>query len=136
MADWLQPTREFPARARQIARQCDFFRSLLALERHFEGEDNARGQPLRMVGFDAGILHDLRSVSKSIVGLLHGIALDDGKVPPPEAPLFSSFPEYPDRSRSSPQSLDRQPCADKDHGDRLGRTRRSLFPTRPTAKSP
>jgi len=39
-------------------------------------------------------LHDLRSVTKSIVGLLYGIALASGKVPAPEAPLLASFPEY------------------------------------------
>ena len=48
------------------------------------------------VAFNANTLHDLRSVSKSIVGLLYGIALADGKVPAPEAPLFASFPEYAD----------------------------------------
>jgi CubicO group peptidase (beta-lactamase class C family) len=68
----------------------------LVLERYFEGDDNARGSPLGRVAFDADRLHDLRSVSKSIVGLLYGIALADGKVPPPEAPLFASFPEYAD----------------------------------------
>ena len=35
-------------------------------------------------------------MSKSIVGLLYGIALAQGKVPPPEAPLFAAFPEYAD----------------------------------------
>jgi CubicO group peptidase (beta-lactamase class C family) len=35
-------------------------------------------------------------VSKSIVGLVYGIALADGKVPPPEAPLLASLPEYAD----------------------------------------
>jgi CubicO group peptidase (beta-lactamase class C family) len=35
-------------------------------------------------------------VSKSIVGLLYGIALADGTVPPADAPLFASFPEYAD----------------------------------------
>ena len=38
----------------------------------------------------------MRSVSKSIVGLLYGIALAQGKVPAPEAPLFAAFPEYAD----------------------------------------
>ena len=51
-------------------------------------------------------MHDLRSCSKSIVGLLYGVALQQGKVPPPEAPLFSAFPEYGD-------------LADKDGRDRL-----------------
>jgi len=68
----------------------------LVLERYFEGEDNARGTPLGKVAFKADTLHDLRSVSKGIVGLLYGIALGDGKVPPPEATLFASFPEYID----------------------------------------
>jgi CubicO group peptidase (beta-lactamase class C family) len=68
----------------------------LVLERYFEGEDNARGRPLGNVVFKPDTSHDLRSVSKSIVGLLYGIALADGKVAPPEAPLFASFPEYTD----------------------------------------
>jgi CubicO group peptidase (beta-lactamase class C family) len=68
----------------------------LVLERYFEGDDYARGSPLGKVAFRPDTLHDLRSASKSIVGLLYGIALADGKVPPPEAPLFASFPEYAD----------------------------------------
>ena len=68
----------------------------LVLERYFEGNDNARGHPLGNVAFTADTLHDLRSVSKSIIGLLYGMALADGKVPPPDAPLFASFPEYAD----------------------------------------
>ena len=68
----------------------------LVLERYFEGDDYARGSPLGKVAFKADTLHDLRSASKSIVGLLYGIALGDGKVPPPDAPLFASFPEYAD----------------------------------------
>jgi CubicO group peptidase (beta-lactamase class C family) len=68
----------------------------LVLERYFEGEDNARGRPLGNLVFKPDMLHDLRSVSKSIVGLLYGIALADGKVSPPESPLLASFPEYAD----------------------------------------
>lgn len=66
----------------------------VVLERYFEAEDNARGRPLGKVAFKPETLHDMRSVSKSIVGLLYGIALDQSKVPPPEAPLYASFPEY------------------------------------------
>ena len=68
----------------------------LVLERYFAGDDYARGSPLGKVAFKPDTLHDLRSASKSIVGLLYGIALANGKVPPPEAPLFASFPEYAD----------------------------------------
>ncbi len=66
------------------------------LERYFDGEDNARGKPHGMVSFKSDTLHDLRSVSKSIVGLLYGIALAAGKAPPPDQPLMQSFPEYAD----------------------------------------
>jgi CubicO group peptidase (beta-lactamase class C family) len=68
----------------------------LVLERYFEGDDDARGSPLGKIAFKADALHDLRSVSKSIVGLLYGIALAAGKVPPPDAPLLACFPEYAD----------------------------------------
>ena len=69
----------------------------LVLERYFDGEDQARGiGDIGHVTFKPDTLHDLRSCSKSIVALLYGIALGQGKVPPPEAPLFSAFPEYAD----------------------------------------
>ena len=52
----------------------------LVLERYFDGQDDARGRPLGVVSFKPDTLHDLRSASKSIVGLLYGIALAAGKV--------------------------------------------------------
>jgi CubicO group peptidase (beta-lactamase class C family) len=55
----------------------------IVLERYFAGQD-------------AATLHDIRSVTKSVVGLLYGIALDRGLVPPPEAPLLASFPDLAD----------------------------------------
>jgi CubicO group peptidase (beta-lactamase class C family) len=68
----------------------------LVLERYCPGIDESWGQSLGTVAFGSDTLHDLRSVSKSIVGLLYGIALDRRLVPPPEAPLLAQFPEYPD----------------------------------------
>ncbi|MGE8126663.1 serine hydrolase domain-containing protein [Methylobacterium sp. NPDC080182] len=77
------------------------------LERYFEGEDRTRGRgALGRVAFAPETLHDLRSCSKSLVGLLYGIALDRGLVPPPETNLFAAFPEYAD-------------LADRDGRDRL-----------------
>lgn len=67
------------------------------IERYFEGPDRARGVgDIGTVRFSAETPHDLRSCSKSIVALLYGIALAQGKVPAPEAPLLAAFPEYPD----------------------------------------
>jgi len=68
-------------------------------ERYTSGEDWRLGQSLGIVTFDADTLHDLRSVTKSVVGLLYGIALAEGKVPPPDAPLLAQFPEYADLAR-------------------------------------
>ena len=66
------------------------------LERYFEGEDDAWGRALGHVSFRPDTLHDLRSVTKSVVSLLYGIALDRGLVPAPDASLLAQFPEYPD----------------------------------------
>jgi CubicO group peptidase (beta-lactamase class C family) len=73
----------------------------LVLERYFEGEDETRGRRLGRVSFTAATLHDMRSVSKSVVSLLYGIALEQGKVPPPEAPLLASFPQHADLAREA-----------------------------------
>lgn len=68
----------------------------IVLERYWDGADEAWGRPLGQVAFGPETLHDLRSVTKSVVALLYGIALGRGLVPPPEAPLLAQFPEYPD----------------------------------------
>jgi CubicO group peptidase (beta-lactamase class C family) len=68
----------------------------LVLERYFSGADWAITRDLGHVAFGPDTLHDLRSVTKSIVGLLYGMALEQGKVPPPEAPLLAAFPGYAD----------------------------------------
>lgn len=73
----------------------------LVTERYYKGADSSRGRSLGEVLFRPDTLHDMRSVSKSIVGLLYGIALERGKVPPPEAPLLASFPQYADLARDA-----------------------------------
>jgi CubicO group peptidase (beta-lactamase class C family) len=72
-------------------------RGELVFEHYGQGEDEAEGQPpLGTVVFGPDVPHDLRSVSKSVVGLAYGIALAAGKVPPTEAKLYEQFPEYSD----------------------------------------
>lgn len=68
----------------------------VALERYFEGEDSNWGEKLGVVSFGPDTLHNLYSVTKSIVALVYGIALAQGKVPRPDAPLYEQFPEYAD----------------------------------------
>lgn len=68
----------------------------LVLEHYGKGQDENWGSSIGTVTFGPETLHDLRSVTKSIVGLLYGIALDRGLVPPIDAPLVDQFPEYAD----------------------------------------
>ncbi|MEN3350089.1 MAG: hypothetical protein V7632_3724 [Bradyrhizobium sp.] len=74
----------------------------LVFEHYGKGDDESEilGQ-LHDVTFTPEVPHDLRSVSKSVVGLLYGIALAAGKVPPPEAKLYEQFPDYADLAREA-----------------------------------
>ncbi len=71
-------------------------RGKLALERYYAGEDEAWGDPLGKVDFGPEVKHDLRSVSKSVVSLLYGAALERGQVPALDQPLIDHFPAYAD----------------------------------------
>lgn len=71
-------------------------RGELALERYYKGQDERWGRPLGEVAFGPAVKHDIRSISKSIVGLLYGIALDEEKVPPIDRPLLDQFSAYQD----------------------------------------
>lgn len=69
----------------------------MIFEHYRSGEDEDRsGKQLGIVAFAADVAHDLRSVTKGAVALLYGIALAEGKVPPPDAKLYAQFPEYAD----------------------------------------
>lgn len=75
----------------------------LIVERYYAGADECWGTPLGNVAFDADTLHDLRSVSKSIVGLLYGIALAEGKVPALDTPVLDAFPAYTELAADTPR---------------------------------
>ncbi|HXP03104.1 MAG TPA: serine hydrolase [Stellaceae bacterium] len=68
----------------------------LVYERYFAGEDQLWGKPLGRVVYNADMLHDLRSVTKSVTSLVVGIALDRGWIKDLDAPVLSFFPEYAD----------------------------------------
>src|SRR3954452_3713058 len=72
----------------------------LVLEKYYESEDQVRdgrgGVHPELVKFSAERLHEVRSITKSMVSLLYGIALRDGKVPPPDQALLAQFPQYAD----------------------------------------
>lgn len=66
------------------------------LESYGSGPDENWGRSIGEVTFAADTLHDLRSVSKSIVSLLYGVALERGDVPRLDTPLLELFSDYPD----------------------------------------
>jgi CubicO group peptidase (beta-lactamase class C family) len=69
---------------------------VLVYERYFAGEDQNWGKPLGRVTYNADMVHDLRSVTKSLTSLVVGIAVDRGWIKDLDAPVLSFFPEYGD----------------------------------------
>lgn len=65
-------------------------------EQYFPGADERWGQPLGERTLTPACLHDLRSVTKSVVGLLYGMALAEGQVPGLDESLVLQFPELSD----------------------------------------
>jgi len=65
-------------------------------EWYFPGDDNARGRALGRVMFGPDTLHDVRSVTKSVVSLLVGVAVQDGAIKSLDTPVLDYFPEYAD----------------------------------------
>jgi CubicO group peptidase (beta-lactamase class C family) len=65
----------------------------LIFERYFTGDDERRGDQLGRVTFDHQTLHDVRSVGKSVVSALFGIALagDEAAL---DRGVYEFFPEH------------------------------------------
>jgi CubicO group peptidase (beta-lactamase class C family) len=68
----------------------------LIYEAYFDGFDERWGTPLGRVAIGTDSLHDLRSITKSVVSALAGIALADGAIKSLEQPVIEWFPEYPE----------------------------------------
>jgi CubicO group peptidase (beta-lactamase class C family) len=68
----------------------------LVFEQYFAGEDDPWGGPRSPVTFNPALKHDLRSISKSVVSLLVGIAIDRKLIASVDEPVFKFFPEHAD----------------------------------------
>jgi CubicO group peptidase (beta-lactamase class C family) len=68
----------------------------LVFEQYFTGDDERGGRPVGQVTYDRTMLHDLRSVSKTVTALLVGIALAQKQLASLDQPIFDFFPEYAD----------------------------------------
>jgi CubicO group peptidase (beta-lactamase class C family) len=72
----------------------------LVFERYFKGSDEAPGRfygsRVESITFDADMLHNVKSASKSVASLAVGIAVDRGLIRSVNEPIFSFFPELSD----------------------------------------
>lgn len=69
----------------------------LIYEEYFNGFDEQwGGRSLGVVSMTAATRHDLRSVTKSVVSALVGIALGEGTIESLDQPVVRWFPEYPE----------------------------------------
>src|SRR5215208_6911194 len=77
----------------------------LIYEEYFDGFDELWGTPLGRVSMAAGSIHDVRSVTKSVVSALAGIAVGEGAIKSLDQPLVEWFPEYPDLNTADRRRL-------------------------------
>ncbi|HEY7285035.1 MAG TPA: serine hydrolase [Vicinamibacterales bacterium] len=68
----------------------------LVYEEYFSGKDEKWGVPLRDTSHSRELRHDLRSVTKSVVSALVGIAAASGAIRSLDTPLLDYFPAYED----------------------------------------
>ena len=66
----------------------------LVFEQYFSGYDEPWGLDDGRHDFDATTRHDMRSVSKSVVSLLVGIAIDRKLIKSADEPVVKFFPDY------------------------------------------
>ena len=66
----------------------------LVFETYRKGGDQKWGTKLGEVSYTPSMIHDTRSVSKSVVSLLVGVALDRKLIASVDERVFSYFPEY------------------------------------------
>jgi hypothetical protein len=94
----------------------------LVLERYFEGEDQSRGVgEIGHVTFNADTIHDLRSCSKSLVGLLYGVELQQGKSAAAGSAALLRFSRIRRSGEQGwPRAAHHSACSDNVYGHRLG----------------
>jgi CubicO group peptidase (beta-lactamase class C family) len=68
----------------------------LVYEHYFTGEDKLWQEPLAVVSHDARALHHIESITKSVVAILTGIAIDRRLLAGVDVPVLPFFPEDAD----------------------------------------
>jgi CubicO group peptidase (beta-lactamase class C family) len=88
---WLEDSKQRNVHAVLVARH-----RTLVFERYFSGSDEHWGQMVGEALFGPETKHDERSVTKSVIALLLGIAVERGLIKGIDEPVLSFFPEYSD----------------------------------------
>ena len=91
MVKWLDDWKQSNIHAVLVVRH-----GTLVFEHYFSGADEHWGRSVGEVAFGPEIKHDERSVTKSIVALVLGIAIDRGLIKSLGEPVLSFFPDYAD----------------------------------------
>jgi CubicO group peptidase (beta-lactamase class C family) len=117
MTGWIRATPALNVHAVLIERD-----GHLVYEEYFSGQDERRGRPLGMVTFTREMTHDIRSVTKSVVSALVGIAAGSGAIRSLDTPLLDYFPTR--RSAGTREAAAHHPArADDERRARLERER-------------
>ena len=93
----------------------------LIYEEYFDGFDEKWGTSLGKVSMTVETKHDLRSVTKSVVSALVGIAHGEGAIKSLDEPLIQWFPEYPELDTTGAPTSDARARAVYDLGVRVER---------------
>ncbi len=94
LVPWLETEKQTDIHAVLVARH-----GQLAFEQYFSGADERWGTPLGDVAHARDQLHDARSVTKSVVALVLGIAVDQGLLKLKhglDTPILDLLPQYAD----------------------------------------
>jgi CubicO group peptidase (beta-lactamase class C family) len=91
MVTWLDDWKQSNVHAVLVVRH-----GALVFEHYFSGNDEQWGSPLGTVAFGPETKHDERSVTKSVVALALGVAIDRGSIKSIDEPVLPFFPEYAD----------------------------------------
>ena len=77
----------------------------LVYEEYFDGFDERWGQPLGRVTMTRDTKHDLRSLTKSVISALAGIAVGSGAIRSLDQPVVEWFPEFPELNTAERRRL-------------------------------
>jgi CubicO group peptidase (beta-lactamase class C family) len=77
----------------------------LILEEYFLGKDESWGYDIGIIQHNDTTLHDMRSISKSVVSACIGIAIEQGKIISVDQPIFDFYEDYKQYNKNGREAL-------------------------------